>query len=355
MTITDVAKRAGVSKATVSRVINDRGNVASKTVRAVRKAMQEVNYLPPFPRPGLRNTPKSPAGKEQRLSAFALIMPKLEGALFPSVQEGFEEEARKLHHQIVVCNTDNDVYCQANTIIQLLQKRIAGVAIIAATAAPSPPSHIQVLQDAGIPVVMLHRPVSGVRAPLIQLPFDDIGQEVGRLFLQHGHRRIAFFSRIQSPSSTSLESALRQTLTAAGGELPEELVYYENPFNTTMLPDEEAGVDQALERMLSLPDHRRPTALYANDALAEFIYLTLLRMGVCIGEDISMLGFGSQRRDSAIQSCLSSVTVDEVAIGRQAVNLLLQIVEGKRLINDDETFSIPLGIYSGKTLQSIQS
>lgn len=354
MTIIEVAKRAGVSKATVSRVINQRGNVASETVRAVQKAMEETNYLPPIPRPGRRKTSNPPVARPQKLSAFALVMPKVEGALFPSVQQGFEEAARELHHQIVVCTTGNDVHRQANTIIQLLQKRVAGVALIAATAAPSPPDHVQVLQDAGVPVVMLHRPIPGVRAPLIQLPFERIGQEVGRLFLKHGHYRAAFFSRIQSPSSQLLESALREVLVAEGGELPEELVYYGNPFNVTMVPDEQAGVDEALERMLSLPENRKPTAIYASDALAEFIYLNLLRIGVRIGEDISLLGFGSRRRDSAIARRLSSVTVDEVAVGRHAANLLLQICDGDRAIDSDERFFVPLDFYPGQTLRSPQ-
>ena len=120
MTIINVAKRAGVSKATVSRVINEQGNVAPETVRAVHKAMEEINYLPPFPRPGRRATQETPPSSPQKLNAFALLLPKVQGALFPSVQQGFEEEARELYHQILVCNSDNDIYRQAATIIQLL-------------------------------------------------------------------------------------------------------------------------------------------------------------------------------------------------------------------------------------------
>lgn len=351
MTIIDVAKRAGVSKATVSRVINEQGNVSPKAMQAVLKAMKETHYLPPFPRPGRRSAGETPSGKQQNLSIFALLLPKMKGALFPSVQHGFEEAARERYHQIVVCNSDNDIYRQANTIVQLLQKRVAGIAIVTPTVAPTPPDQIRVLQNAGIPVVLLHRPVEEVHAPVIKLPFEQIGQAVGHAFLERGHRRVAFFSRIRSPSSQLVEAGLRRTLKKAGADLPEELVYYGNAFNITMVPDEEAGMVEAMERILALPAQRRPTAIYSNDALAEFIYLNLLRMGIQIGKDLSLLGFGSQWREGAIGTKLTSITVDEIDVGRRAIELLGEMCDGNRSLENDETIIMPLNFYEGETLK----
>jgi DNA-binding LacI/PurR family transcriptional regulator len=127
MTLVRVAEMAGVSKATVSRVVNQLGNVHPDTANAVRQAIRKAGYRPPERRQGRRartvEVPKSAVS----LAAYALLIPEVSGGLYMSLQEGFESAAQARHHQILVCNSENSVYRQADQILQLMHKRVAGV------------------------------------------------------------------------------------------------------------------------------------------------------------------------------------------------------------------------------------
>jgi len=101
--------------------------------------------------------------------------------------------------------------------------------------------------------------------------------------------------------------------------------------------------------MLRRPDP--PTAIFATfDSLAELIYLLLGKLGYRVPEDISLLGFGGIVRHGAIQSRLSSITVDEVAIGQKAAELLTLMNQGTLPIDSAEIYPMPINVSIGQTL-----
>jgi LacI family transcriptional regulator len=112
MTLIDVAELAGVSKATVSRVMNDQGNVLADTVERVRAAAATVGYrkIPGGPGRRLKNQP--PPAQVSTLNAHALVVPDVLGGLYLSLQEGLEAAANERYQQVIVCNSQNDPYKQ---------------------------------------------------------------------------------------------------------------------------------------------------------------------------------------------------------------------------------------------------
>jgi DNA-binding LacI/PurR family transcriptional regulator len=343
-----VAEAAGVSKATVSRVLNQQGNVHPDTVRRVRMALDTVGYRQAYPRQGRR--PNQLTQPAVALSAFALLIPEVLDGLYVSLHEGFGAAASQEYHQILVCNTHNDPYKQADQILQLMQKHVAAVAIVTVTAAPTPPHHVEMLQKAGIPVVLLHREVKGCRAPLIMLPLEQIGFMAGRALVDSGHKRIAIFPASETESGHLHLAGLQKALGESG-------LHVSPPINrpgmsfSTITAEVRSEIRASLEQMWRLPPDRRPTAIFATfDSVAESLYLALLSMGVRVPQDISLVSFGGSRRSGALTSRLSAVVVDEAQAGRRAVELFGEMRGRMRPVENDHREVMPIDFVAAETL-----
>ncbi len=274
---------------------------------------------------------------------FALVAPETRTGYYPSLLHGFETTCKTVENQAIICSTDNDIDKQASTILQLMDKKVAGVVIVPATDPPTPTYQIRQLQERGIPVVFCHRRVEGVRAPLLALPFREVGQTAGKVFLSHGHHRVAIFSLNQP---FRYEGAFRESVEAGGGEL---VCGWSSPVKSMRMADQEEATFEALKRICGNGDG--PTAIFSTfDSQAEMIYLLLGRLGLRVPEDISLLGFGGTWRHSPMQHTLTSVAIDEAKLGSLAVKLLNEMRNGKRPLDDNEEIVLPLSLTDGSTL-----
>ena len=286
----------------------------------------------------------------QGLEVFAMVTPETKNAFYPSLLDGFENATSLMHHQTLIGNSRNDLDVQARIILQLLDKQVAGVAIVPVAGQTTPPYQIRQLQQRGIPIVFCHRSVEGIDAPMQSIPFYDMGREAGDAIIRQGHRRVAVFcyNVAQGRSPLPMLEGLRDSVRAGGGQLPDEFCC-ELPFGSPELGQHENETFEALARICRRPD--RPTAIMCSfDNLAELLFLQLGRLGLRVPEDISLMGFGGTERRGAIQRQLTSVAVDEAQVGCRAVELLGEMRSGKRPITDNEKIIIPLVMADGTTL-----
>lgn len=276
---------------------------------------------------------------------FALVVPETREGFYPSLLRGFEAAAADIHHQTIICNTNNDVVRQGDIILQLLDKEVGGVAVNSSDAAPTPAYQIRQLQKHGIPVVFCHRGVEGIVAPLLAIPFYNVGHTAGEALARLGHRRVVLFGCHRAASMQASQQGLNDALQAAGSEIPvQSICVDERPVNVR-----EQSVWASLQQLFASSD--RPTAIVCTfDSLAEVIYLRLQRMGLRVPEDVSLVGFGGKWREGAITQHLTSVVVDEVATGRQAVALLHAMRSGERPIDDETRIVMELSLSEGETL-----
>jgi DNA-binding LacI/PurR family transcriptional regulator len=281
------------------------------------------------------------------LDIFALLIPDTRGGYYPSLQRGFHEASAEKHNQVIVSDTGNDPLRQADALLQLMDKKVAGIAMVPTTTPVTPEHQIRPVQERSIPVVFCHRRVEGIQAPLVSFTASDVGKLAGEALAAQGHRRVAMFSAQRAGFGEQYEKGLRLAMQAGGGELPTEFVRYGN--SSKLNAEHEKFLSENLEQILNAPN--RPTAIFcAFDSDAELIYLLLNNHGLKVPEEMSLVGFGGTWRNGAIAQRLTSVAVNEEELGRNAVKLLDEMRRHERPLNDMTEIFMPLVLTDGETL-----
>lgn len=281
------------------------------------------------------------------LDLFALVIPEMRAGFYPSLQRGFHDASTGLHNQVLVCDTDNDLFRQADALLQLLDKKVAGIALVPTTLPPTPAHQIRPLHERGVPVVFCHRRVEGVQAPLVGFSAIEVGRMAGREITARGHKRAAFCGAQRGGFGPLYEQGLREGMRAGGGDLPDEFVRYDSTHKITA--EHERFLETNLADMLRQP--ARPTAIFCPfDSEAELAYLILTRLGFKVPGDVSLVGFGGTWREGALTRRLVSVTVDEEDLGRRAAQLLHEMRMRERPLDDGTEILLPLSLSDGETL-----
>lgn len=331
--------------------IAERLNLARSTVRQALAQMERNGLIRRVRGKGTFIHEDATKRLRAGIDAFALLLPDTQSGYYPSLVAGFEEAASALLNQVIVVTTRNDVHRQADGILQLIDKQVSGVAIVPVGAPATPPYHIRQLQRSRVPVVLCHRGIDGVQAPVLAFRGRDIGRLAGEAMLRRGHKRVAFISALRSDLAEAYEAGLRSAFEAGGGSLPQRRVVYLGSDGYANAEAYERLADEAVQKLMTLPVNERPTALFTGfDATAELIYLNLMRHGISVPGDVSLVSFGGATRIGPMQHRISAVTVDEAEIGRLAADILSEMRSGKRPLESDERFEIPLGFHEGQTL-----
>lgn len=294
--------------------------------------------------------------RSKMIRIFALVAPELSISYYALLQRGFDRAAGELGYQIVASNTDNDVRYQADTLLQLIDKGVSGVALVPSTLNSSVEHHIRQLQRSRIPVVLLHRPVQSVQAPLLSIPAEAIGRMAAEKLLEAGHRRIAYCASQRSSAGLGYERGFRLVLSKAGVELRDEHVFYGN-MTTFHDPSHYQAYEKDFESWFDRVwgEKDTPSAIFTSfESLGDITYLSTLRRGLRIPEDLSLVAVGGKERRGAIGRRLTCVTLDEEQTGQLTVQLLDEMCREKRAIDNDENFPITIGFDHAQTLGRIE-
>ena len=291
------------------------------------------------------------AGKRLRQSTatFALITTDTRVGYYPSLLHGFERACHAMGSQTLFCSTGNNSYRQCDYILQLLDREVAGVAIVPAEAPPTRAYQIKQLKKQGIPVVLCHRPVEGVRAPVLRIPFREIGRTATDHLQEHGHRRIAaFVPNKESTGAALIIKGIGESLERNGLALEDRFIREINAVHVESLQTKSDEVRRVIQELLSLAD--RPTAIVTSyDPLAEVIYMAAAQLGVRMPHDLSLISFGGTWRENPITQTLTSVAIDATEVGSKAAELLGEMRSGKRALDNGDVLSLPFSITSGTT------
>lgn len=190
--IYDVAKRARVSVATVSAVLNDTAFVSPGLKGRVRSAIAALHYQPNLLARGLA---------KQRTQTLGMIVPDIANPFFPEVVRGAEDVAHAAGYTLLISSSDNDLKKEEAYLRVFLAKRVDGIIL---TKAPGrlPADVQQELTKADLPVVLLARTVPGFKADVVELDDRDAAYEGVTHLLRLGHQRIGFVGGLRATTTT---------------------------------------------------------------------------------------------------------------------------------------------------------
>jgi LacI family transcriptional regulator len=309
LSIHEVAKRARVSIATVSRTINGIPTVAPQLSRRVWKVIEELGYYP--------NT-QARALVSGRSRIFGLIVSEITNPFFPEIVQGFEDIAVQHNYEVLLTSTVHDATRMTLSVRRMIERRVDGVAIVTFGMEEA---LFDDLKSRNVPLVFID-----VGPPLPRISNIRIDYLHGiRQAVQHvaalRHERIAFISGpLSLKSAVARQRAFSKSMEEIGLSVdPKYLI----EGNHTM----EGGI-AATGRLLALP--RRPTAvLCSNDMTAIGAMRESYDQGIRIPADLSVIGFDDIRLAQFVTPPLTTVKMSQTEIARLAFNALLTEVQRK--------------------------
>ncbi|AXK33286.1 LacI family transcriptional regulator [Streptomyces armeniacus] len=308
--IKDVAARAGISVATVSRVLNDHPAVRPDTRARVLAAIAELGYRPNGVARSLRT---------HQTHTLGLVISDVLNPFFTALARAVEDEARGQGYSVVIGNADEQPALQDHHVRTLLERRIDG--LLVSPTDDSSPLLPEVAARSDVPVVFLDRWIPGVDAPVIRTD----GRAAVRDLVAHlhalGHRRLAI---IAGPTTTSTGNervdAFRGALAEFGLGLPAG--YLEQGDYQA-----ESG-RRATARFLDLPEP--PSAVFATDNLMALGAMDEIRgRGLRVPDDVALAAFDDIPWFLHTDPPLTAIAQPTEELGHSAVRALIDLLEGR--------------------------
>jgi LacI family transcriptional regulator len=307
LSIHEVARRAKVSIATVSRTINGVPSVAPQLSRRVWRVIEELGYYP-------NTQARSLVSGRSRI--FGLIVSEITNPFFPEIVQGFEDIAVQHNYEILTTSTVHDPKRVALAVRRMIERRVEGVAIVTFGMEEA---LFDDLKSRKIPLVFID-----VGPPLPRISNIKIDYLHGiRQAVQHlaalCHKHIAFISGpLMLKSAVARQRAFMQSMQEIGLPIDEQ---YLIEGNHTM----EGGME-ALKKILLFP--KRPTAVIcSNDMTAIGVMRQGYEAGLRIPQDLSLVGFDDIRLAQFIIPPLTTIKMSQTEIARMAFNALLAEVQ----------------------------
>jgi LacI family transcriptional regulator len=313
--LADVARRAGVSLSTASRVVSDNGYpVAEATRRRVLEAVRELSYSPSV---------LARALVTKRTHIVGVIVGDVEDPYFAEIVRGVEDVARRAGYLVIVCNADRDPKTELGYLRTLLDYRADGVILAGGGVVDKeyelPLRHVVTrLERQGTIVVALAKVMAPV--PCITIDNRAPAAAMARHLLDLGHRRIGV---VAGPGNiTTAQVRLQGVRDALGPRgLPASMVA-DGGFTV-------GGGERAATRLLDRV--RPPTAIFAlNDQMAIGALTAARRLGLEIPGDVTIVGFGDTTAARQAWPPLTTVSVPRHEMGAAAMEGLLDQLNGGR-------------------------
>jgi DNA-binding LacI/PurR family transcriptional regulator len=300
--IREVAKKAGVSTATVSRVVNGTVPVSAQIERQVRSAIKSLGYYP--------NTHARTLGSG-RSHMYGLIISDIANPFFPDIAKCFERIAVEHGQELLIANTDYQPKRMQVCVRRMLERKVDGVAIM---TSEMDPKLVQLLNRRGVPIVFLDTGRVGPNISNIFIDYVSGIEQAMEHLVALGHTKIAFVSGPRTLSSAKIRSnAFTLSLKKKGLRCSADYMQTGN--------HRIDGGQVAMARLLKL--RIPPTAVMAsNDLTAIGMMRAIHAAGLRVPEDISVMGFDDIEISNFLEPPLSTIRVPRVEIAVKAFTAL---------------------------------
>ncbi len=302
----EVAKRAGVSIATVSRVLNNNGKVNEATRSRILKAIKDLKYQPSRVAKRLRS-------KSVSSNLLGVLIPDIKNPFYVEVLEGIEEVAYKNNYALIMCNFGQDEK-KEKLYLEILQSE--GIDGLIAAPANENDAQLKKMVKDGLPVVCVDRGLNETDVDVVLVDNEKGAFQAVDYLIQSGYKRIAYISGLPTiPSSRLREKGYRDALAKNGIPFNSDLVKYGDSKH-------HSGIELCGE-LLDLPNP--PDAVFTGNNLITLGALEVIHQrGLNIPKDIAIVGFDDMYWSNSLNPPLTAVRQPANEIGRRAGELLIQ-------------------------------
>lgn len=301
-TISDVAARAGVSTATVSRALNGKSTVDPELAARVQDAARELGYQPNGPARNLRR---------QEAAVLALIISDVENPFFTAIARGVEDIAHTVGYSVVLCNSDEDAEKERRYVDVAIQERAAGV-IVSPTATAYSVDH---LIQRGTPVVAVDRPLPDRESDTVLVDTRLAARQATSHLVEQGYERIGCITGPSGVRTADDRLAGYRDALRAGRQRGSARLVRRTEFKA-------AGAEKAATDLLG--QNEPPDALLvANSAMAVGVLAALRSHGLRAGADVGVVAFDDVPWAGLVDPPMTVVAQPAYEIGTVAARLLL--------------------------------
>lgn len=317
-TITDVAKYAGVSVATVSRVVNNNYPVSKETTKKVLEAIEKLHYV---------QNVQARELNMQRSTTVGVVVPSLFNMFFAEVFAGIEEYTNHYNYSLLItCAKDNPLK-EKQCMQELLSRNVCGIINISPNTYAVEASFYDHIA-ARVPLVFIN---SYVKRPRISYVSNDEGAGARTALdhlLQLGHKHILFIRGSSSDSYEIKEEVYRKLLKEHGIK-PHILDIGAGNVEKT--------VDRTLIKVVTLlKSDKNITAIFAcNDLMAVGAINACRRLSIKVPEDMSVIGFDNISLSRFVEPKLTTMDQNMTLLGQSATALLIEKIESENKLSDE--------------------
>lgn len=310
VTMKDIANLAGVSKATVSMVLNNKDISVSESTRSrILKIAEELNYIP-------NGVARSLSTKKSQ--TIGIILPDIINPFFSEIARAIEDTANKLNYNVIFCNTDGNNEKEEKYIKLLISKLVDGVIFITGGGENN---SLQILSNNNVPLVLVDRDIDDREKYCGVYCLNEEGVREGvEYLLKKNKKKIAFVTG-KKELKISKQRAKGYKDTMIRNNLYDEKLIFEGDFTI------ESGMEVTEEIIKFNKDIE--AIFYSNDIMALGGIKLLMRKGYRIPQDISIVGFDNINISNYIEPELTTVAQPIYEMGKQSCESLIEIINSK--------------------------
>ena len=306
MNIKQIAKAAGVSVATVSRVLNHPENVAPATRERIRKVMDEEGYTPNWFAQGLNFN---------KTKTIGVIVPHMMSSMYMEIVSGMQEVARPKGYITFLCSVEKDARIEKEYVEQLLMRKVDGIILMSSAMEDK---YISMIEKEKVPVVLVGENIKLTRFNSVNVDCRKGAAEMVAHLIDIGHRKIALMEG-NDPQQEASEMALgyKNVLRANG-------ISVNRKWTMSVENTIEGGYIGTKRMVQDLPD----AIFCTSDEIAYGAMEALKDMGRSIPEDIAVVGFGNDHMSNLIEPKLTTVDLPYRKMGIYGARVLFDLIEG---------------------------
>ena len=322
VTIKDIAKELGLSTSTVSRALRDSYEISGETKRVVLEYAKRINYHP---------NPIALGLKERRTKSIGVIVCEIANSFFSQAINGIESVAYSKGYNVMISQSHESVEREMFHLQYLTSRSIDGLLISVSTETKDF-SFLHDLKRRGMPIVFYDRAVPEIDTHKVVIDNVQSAFEATKHLIKNGHRRIAHIANAENLLITKERMQGYLKALASFGISPDEKLIKHCPHGGLV----QSEVDDVLNQLYKLKE--KHTAIFASaDKLTTNTLRYLNAKKKRVPEDMALVGFSNSDLTEMLNPPLTIIRQPAFEMGRQAMELLLEMVESKRPITDFKT------------------